>query len=246
MENAGQNTPSREFENALMYLPRKAPTSYRKRQVVFDENHPPGAIHLILKGRVKVTGRLHDGTETVVDICSAGDFLGESSLLGSTAFSGRAVALDNASLVSWTIPEIEEQCERQPKLGIALLHLFALRGQDSQARLQSFALDKTPERLVRSLLRFGDRMGTRTGDGCIDIPPLTHQVIADYVGTTREMINLQMSQLRHQGSLSYSRKGIQIRVRALRDHLRLPGRQRDGLPSAAPDPSDIAGPAALT
>jgi CRP-like cAMP-binding protein len=238
MENAGQSTHPREFEDALMYLPRKAPTSFRKRQIVFDEHHPQGAVYFILRGRVKVTVPLHHGSETVIDIFGAGDLLGESSFLGSLRLSQRAVALDNVSLMSWTTLEIEEQCERQPKLGIAFIRLFAQRGLDYQARLQSFALDKTPERLVRSLLRLADRMGTRTGDdGCIGIPPLTHQVIADYVGTTREMINLQMNQLRHNGSLRYSRKGIQIYAQALRDYLRPQGL---GLPSAVPVPSAIA------
>src|ERR1017187_7745822 len=45
MENAGQSTHPREFEDALMYLPRKAPTSFRKRQIVFDEHHPQGAVY---------------------------------------------------------------------------------------------------------------------------------------------------------------------------------------------------------
>ena len=238
MENAGQSTHPREFEDALMYLPRKAPTSFRKRQIVFDEHHPQGAVYFILRGRVKVTVPLHHGSETVIDIFGAGDLLGESSFLGSLRLSQRAVALDNVSLMSWTTLEIEDQCECQPKLGIALIRLFARRGLDYQARLQSFALDKTPERLVRSLLRLADRMGIRSGDdGCIGIPPLTHQVIADYVGTTREMINLQMNQLRHNGSLRYSRKGIQIYAQALRDYLRPQGL---GLPSAVPVPSAIA------
>jgi hypothetical protein len=66
-------------------------------------------------------------------------------------------------------------------------------------------------------------MGTRTEDGYISIPPLTHQVIAQYVGTTREIISFQMNQLRHKGLLRYSRRGIQIHAQALRDYLRQQG-----------------------
>ena len=61
--------------------------------------------------------------------------------------------------MSWTTAEIEEQSERQPKLGIALMQMLVKRGLDYQARLESFALDKTPERVVRSLLRFADPHG---------------------------------------------------------------------------------------
>src|SRR5215468_1706274 len=210
MENGARFNPSREMEDALMYLPRKAVTRFRKGQLIFDEHQPSTGLHLVVQGRVKVTIPIDDGTETVVDIFSTDDFFGESSLLGTAHYSERAVALDNVSLMSWTSREIEEQAERQPKLGIALLQMLIKRGLDYQARLESFALDKTPERVVRSLLRFATRMGTPTEDGAIAIPPLTHQVLAQYVGTTREIITFQMNQLRQKGLLRYSRKGIQI------------------------------------
>jgi CRP/FNR family cyclic AMP-dependent transcriptional regulator len=231
--NSRQTNASRALEEVLSYLPRKTAVTYPKRQTVFDEHHPPGTVMLLLEGRLKVTLPVRDGSETVVDIFSAGDFLGEWSFLYNTPFSEHAVALDDVSLLAWTPAEIEEQCQRHPQLGIRLIHLIIRRGLDYQARLQSFALEGTPERLVRSLLHFADRMGTRADQDFIEIPPLTHQVIADYVGTTREMINSQMNRWRRDGSLKYSRKGIQINSRILRDYLRLPASRPTELPGSA-------------
>jgi hypothetical protein len=51
------------------------------------------------------------------------------------------------------------------------------------------------------------------------IPPLTHHVISEYVGTSREIVTFQMNQLRQKGYLRYSRKGIQVYSDALREHL---------------------------
>jgi CRP/FNR family cyclic AMP-dependent transcriptional regulator len=237
MEDGTRVPLSRELEDALMYLPRKALVTFRKGQIVFDERHPPVGIYLVVDGRVKVTVNFDDGSETVIDIFGADDFFGESCLLGSLHRSLRARALDDVSLMSWTMGEIEEQSERQPKLAIALIQMLVKRGLDYQARLQSFALDKTPERVVRCLVGFADRMGTRTPDGTIDIPPMTHQVIAQYVGTTREIISFQMNQLRHRGLLRYSRKGIQIDVRALRDYLRMLRREDTDPRSVVSQPS---------
>jgi CRP-like cAMP-binding protein len=107
------------------------------------------------------------------------------------------------------------------------------RGLDYQDRLQSFALDKTPERVVHSLLRFAVRLGTRTEDGSIKIPPLTHQVISEYVGTSREIVTFQMNRLRQKGYLRYSRKGIYVFAEALREHLQSRIRQRVQLPATA-------------
>ena len=159
MPNGAKLTPSREMEDALMYLPRKGVTDFRKGQIIFDEHQPSKGLHLVVQGRVKVTIPLDDGTQTVVDIFTTDDFFGESSLLGASQYSERALALDNVTLMSWSSSEIEEQVERQPRLGIALLQMLVKRGLDYEERLQSFALDKTPERVVRSLLRFADRLG---------------------------------------------------------------------------------------
>jgi CRP/FNR family transcriptional regulator, cyclic AMP receptor protein len=225
MENGSKSTPAREMEDALMYLPRKSVTSYRKGQVILDEHQPSEGLNLVVQGRVKVSIPIHDGSETVVDIFSTDDFFGESALLRNAQHSERAVALDSVSLMSWSIKEIEEHAEKQPKLGIALLQMLVKRGLDYQARLQSFALDKTPERVIRSLLRFADRLGSRTEDGSISIPPLTHQVISEYVGTSREIITFQMNQLRQKGYLRYSRKGMQVYAEALGEYLRTQERQ---------------------
>src|SRR5207237_1035873 len=91
MPNGAKLSPSREMEDALMYLPRKSVTDYRKGQIIFDEHQPSKGLHLVVQGRVKVTIPLDDGTQTVVDIFTTDDFFGESSLLGGThQYSERA------------------------------------------------------------------------------------------------------------------------------------------------------------
>lgn len=216
----GAKQSFREMEDALMYLPRKGVTDFRKGQIIFDEHQPSKGLHLVVQGRIKVTMPVDDGTQTVVDIYTTDDFFGESSLLGSAQYSERALALDDVTLMSWTAGDIEEQVERQPRLGVALLQMLAKRGLDYEERLQSFALDKTPERVVRALLRFAKRLGSRTEDGSMKIPPLTHQVISEYVGTSREIVTFQMNHLRQKGLLRYSRKGIQVHMSALEENLR--------------------------
>jgi CRP-like cAMP-binding protein len=219
MLNGAKLTPTREMEDALMYLPRKGVTDYRRGHVIYDEHQPSKGFHLVVQGRVKVSIPVDSGTQTVVDIFTTDDFFGESSLLGSARYPERAVALDSVTLMSWTSNEIEEQVERQPQLGIALVQMLVKRGLDYEDRLQSFALDKTPERVVRALLRFAERLGTRTEDGSVKVPPLTHQLISEYVGTSREIVTFQMNHLRQKGYLRYSRKGIQVYSDALREHL---------------------------
>jgi CRP/FNR family cyclic AMP-dependent transcriptional regulator len=219
MSEATRRTSAREVEDALIYLPRKGVTDYRRGQIIFLENQPSRELHLVVRGRVKVAMPGEDGSQTLVDIFSTDDFFGESALLGAARHSERAIALDNAGLMSWTTSEIDAQVEREPRLGIALLQMLVKRGIDYEDRLQNFALDKTSERVVRAVLRFADRTGTHAEDGSLRVPPLTHQLISEYVGTSREIVTFHMNQLRQRGLVNYSRRGMQVYPRALRKHL---------------------------
>jgi CRP/FNR family transcriptional regulator, cyclic AMP receptor protein len=212
-------SPTR-MEDALMYLPHKGVTEYSKNTVIFDDANPSQSLHLVVQGRVKFAAPLANGRQTIVDIFNTDDFFGERCLLRSEPQSEVATALDSVSLMSWDAAEIEDQVQRQPRLGLALMQILVKRTLDYEKRIQSFALDRTPERLICALLHFADRMGAQTEDGLVRIPPLTHQLISEYVGTSREIVTFQLSHLRQNGFVRYSRQGIDVYVDALRNRLK--------------------------
>jgi CRP-like cAMP-binding protein len=214
-----------EMEDALAYLPRKGVVEYRRGQMIFDQDRPSPAIHLVVSGRVKVSIPGEDGTRIVLDIYSDDQMFGESSFLGRPGYGERAEALERCTLMSWTTAEVEEQIQSQPKLGVALIQMLVERCVDYEERLQSLALDKTPERIAHSLLRFAERVGTPEEDGTFRIPPLTHQLLSEFVGTSREIVTFQMNHFRDKGLLRYSRKSINISVEALRDFVENSGRR---------------------
>jgi CRP/FNR family transcriptional regulator, cyclic AMP receptor protein len=215
-------------DGPLVYLPRKSMVEYRRGQIIFNQAQPSDGLHLLVQGRVKVASAVDNGSLTIIDIYTANEYFGEDGLLGLPSRSQTASALDSTTLMSWTTAEVEDAMDRQPKLGMALVQMMVQRCLDFEERLQSFALEKTTARVARSLLRFAGRLGVLQEDGSMRIPPLTHQVLSEYVGTSREIVTFQMNYLRQQGYLDYSRKGINVRPEALREYLR---REAQNLPS---------------
>jgi CRP-like cAMP-binding protein len=211
---------TRELEDALIYLPRKGVVEYRRGQTIYDDQHPAVGLYLVVQGRVKVSITMEDGSQTVTGVYCGDDFFGECSLLRKTERQERATALENTTLMLWTTAEIEDQIEHQPKLGMALIQILVERCLDFEERLQSMALDKTPQRVALSMLSFAERLGTEGADGVVRIPPFTHQLLSEYIGTSREIVTFQMNNLRNQGFLRYSRKSIEIYTQALAEHLR--------------------------
>src|SRR5664280_2377058 len=108
------------LEDPLTYLARKPVQEFAKRRVIYDHRKPCDSLYVVILGRVKVTTTANDGFETIARIVCTDGLFGEAALVGASLRPESAVALDNANLMAWTRNEIEQQIEREPRLGIAL------------------------------------------------------------------------------------------------------------------------------
>jgi CRP/FNR family cyclic AMP-dependent transcriptional regulator len=207
------------LEDPLAYLPCSTIMEYPRGHLIYGRAQISNSIYLVIDGKVKVCRTADDGRQVVVDIYQPDEFFGECGFLGETHRIEEAVALDATKVMTWSTTEIEELVTRRPRLGIALLQLLVRRSMDFGARIESFSIDNIGRRLVRSLVRFSERLGKDVGDGQVDMMPFTHELLSQYVGTSREIVTHYMNQLRRQGYLRYSRKGITLNREALRDWL---------------------------
>jgi CRP/FNR family transcriptional regulator len=169
---------------------------------------------------VKVCRIAEDGRQVVVDIYQADEFFGESAFLGRSSRAELAVALEGTKLMTWTTAEIEDISMRRPKLAVALMQLLVQRSVDFAERIESFSVDNIARRLARTLIRFSERLGLRSDDGSIQMIPFTHELLSQYVGTSREIVTHYMNLFRRQGYLRYSRKGILLYRDAMKEWLR--------------------------
>jgi CRP-like cAMP-binding protein len=125
--------------------------------------------------------------------------------------------------MSWTRSEIELQIEREPRLGIALAQYMVRQCIALQDRIESMAVQKTPERVMVALAQLAGMLGAPLPDGATRIASLTHQTIAEYVGTSREIVTFQMNRLRRLGLIRYTRRYIDVYTGAVEEALRQQG-----------------------
>ncbi len=202
-------------EDPLTYLPRKPVQEFTRRQVIYDAQQPAGCLYLVILGRVTVRLNSEDGYQTITRIvCSEGIF-GESALIGPSGRDESAVALDDVTLMSWTRDEIEMHVDREPRLGLALAQYMVRQCLELQERIESLAIHKTPERIMLALAQLATSMGTLMADNATRIPAITHHTLAEYVGTSREIVTFQLNRLRRKGCLRYTRKYIDVYVPAI-------------------------------
>jgi CRP-like cAMP-binding protein len=206
-------------EDPLTYLPRKPVQQFSKRQVIYDSQRPTDSLYLVILGRVKVTLNSEGEFQTIARIVGAEGLFGESALIGM-ARPESAIALDDVNLMAWPRAEVETQIEREPRLGIGLSQYMVRQCIELQNRVESMALHKTPERIILALGQLAASMGTSMPDSATRIPALTHHTLAEYVGTSREIVTFQLNRLRRMGCLRYTRKYIDVHLPALDQELR--------------------------
>ncbi|HTQ53114.1 MAG TPA: Crp/Fnr family transcriptional regulator [Bryobacteraceae bacterium] len=207
----------------MAHLPCSTIVEYKKGQNIYSQDQPSTSLYLVIEGRVKVSRMAEDGHQVVVDIYQTDEFFGESALLNLPHRAESATALESTKLMTWTAAEIEDIIGKRPRLAVALLQILVQRTIDFAQRIESFSVDNIARRLARSLIRFSERLGTPEADGATQMTPFTHELLSQYVGTSREIVTHYMNQFRREGYLRYSRKGITLYRDAFREWLRQNG-----------------------
>jgi CRP/FNR family transcriptional regulator, cyclic AMP receptor protein len=211
---------TKALEDPLAYLPHTTVHDYSSGETIYDQYEPSTSIYLIVAGKVKLI-RVSDKGQTVMDIYQTDELFGESALLGPPPRRKEmAVAVEDIKLMAWSRDQIEEVIARRPRLGTALVQFIVQRSESFLQRIQSFSLGTTDRRLAEALLHFSERIGHETEGGAVEMIALTHELLAQYISTTREQVTLLMNQFRHDGYLRYSRKGILLRPDMMRQWLR--------------------------
>lgn len=204
---------------ALRDLPGRAMT-FSKGDVLFRPNEPADALFLVRSGRVKLARVADDGRESVLDILSNGDTLGELALFGQRVRQELATALDEVAVTRWSRDEVRRVLHTDPQMATWLASLLGQRLEAARDHVQTLSFDPIPKRLARVMLEHVRRFGTGLQDGWVRILPLTHEALAQQVATSREIITHYMIEFRERGILQYSRKSIDVRPDALAALLR--------------------------
>ena len=210
----------RDLEDPLAHLPCSTILAYKKGQAIYDQDQPSTNLYLVIAGKVKVCRTAEDGRQVVVDIYQPDEFFGESAFLNLARRSEISIALEPTKVMTWSTTDIEDILMRRPKLAIALMQLLVQRSMDFGYRIESFSVDNIARRLARTLIRFSERLGSISEDGSVQMIPFTHELLSQYVGTSREIVTHYMNQFRRQGYLRYSRKGIMLYRDAMKEWLR--------------------------
>ena len=168
--------------------------------VLFDTNSPCRGFPLVLEGEVKVSRHSGDGRSLELYRVVPGELCLVSSacLFRSTPLSAQGITTKATSLLLIP-PPVFAQWLHTPAFRDNVLGLFAERMADLTVLVDAVAFHKLDARLAAALLGRGQDLA------------LTHQSLADELGTVREIITRLLRRFEREGWVELGRSNIQIR-----------------------------------
>ncbi len=176
---------------------------FPKNATVVEEGLPGDYMYVIREGRAKVTKASEDGREKIMNFLEAGAFFGDMALLGDETRSASVKTLEDSVLLALSRRDFIDLLRQSPDLALSVIEELAnrLRETNEQARSLSFqGVEERTRNLFERIAR-GDE-----ASGRMMTPALTHQQIADMVGTSRETVTRAIKQLKESGWLSQEGK----------------------------------------
>ena len=172
---------------------------YPKNSIIVEEGLPGDYMYIIRSGRVKVTKASDDGREKIMDFLEAGAFFGEMALLDYAPRSASVRTLEPSVLTALSRRDFLTLLRNSPDLGLSLLQELTRRLRDTDEQATSVSFQRVEARAKGLFARVA--RAQPGGDQRRITPSLTHQQIADMIGTSRETVTRAVKELKQSGWL---------------------------------------------
>lgn len=174
---------------------------YRMHQVVFSQGDPADAVFYILKGQVKVAMVSEQGKEAVVAIHGPDNFFGQRCLAGQPCRTATVTTLMESLIMRLEKAAILHAIHTQSKFSEMFIAHLLKRFIHIEADLIDQLFNSSEERLARLLL-FLANCDKREKQESI-IVNVTHEMLAEKIGTTRARVSFFMSKFRRLSLIDY-------------------------------------------
>jgi CRP/FNR family transcriptional regulator, cyclic AMP receptor protein len=181
----------------------------KRNDIIYAQGAPSDALFYLQKGKVRLTVVSRAGRGATTAMLRDGDFFGEGSLAGQSQRTGSAEAIGKCDLMRIEKSAMRLALHRESELSDMFVAYLLSRTIRHQEDLVDQLFNFTEKRLARTLLLLGqfDKEGLPE----TAVPKISHETLAEMVGTTRSRVSFFMSRFRKLGFIDYdARNAFQI------------------------------------
>ncbi len=174
-------------------------------QFFFNQGDEADSVFCLLTGRAKISVVSANGKQATILFLSPGDYFGEESLATPPgARAATVTAVNRCAALKIKREDMIRIMHREHEFCDQFLSYLLARSLRTQADLVDQMFSTSEKRLARTLLLMAE-FGKPAGQGPQAlIPPITHETLAEMVGTTRSRVSFFMNRFRNRGLISYT------------------------------------------
>lgn len=199
---------AREFESI------KSSAFYPAGSTLFLENEPAEGIYLLCSGKVKLSVSSRGGKTLILQLACPGEILGLSASMSGVPYEVTAETLHPAKVVFIRREDFLRFVNRFPEAYQAVTRQLNVQYGRACEQLRTVGLSTSAnEKVARLLLEWSS--GEPETSECAQIKmPLTHEQIAECVGSTRETITRTLSEFKNKHLVTFKGTTVTIHSRS--------------------------------
>ena len=179
-----------------------------RRQVIYLPGDPGEQIYFINGGRVKTSKVTRDGKELTLAYRGAGQIFGELAVIDGAPREEMAEAMKNAIITELPVDVFRELLMADTKLCWAFLAEVGRRRKQLETKIEHLVFKDVQAKLAALLLELGEEYGQDTENGVQIGLKITHQEMANLIGSTRETISLTLAQFKKKRLLNMNGRTV--------------------------------------
>ncbi len=182
-----------------------------KGSFLFQEGSIAEELYIVQSGIIQISKIIPDGRELTLRMCSKGDFIGELNLFSHESkylLSARILESGEVAVIKKDV--LEEKLSQDPGLSLEFMKWMSLQYRKTQTKFRDLVLHGKKGALYSTLIRITNSYGVESEKGILINLPLTNQELANFCGTSREVVNRLLSDLRKLGIISIDKGLITI------------------------------------
>jgi CRP/FNR family transcriptional regulator len=182
-----------------------------KGTFLFQEGSVADEMYIVQSGILQISKIIPDGRELTLRMCSSGDFVGELNLFSPASrylLSARVIESGEVAVIMKDV--LEEKLSQNLPLSFEFIKWMSQQYRKTQTRFRDLVLHGKKGALYSTLIRISNSYGMKTNIGILIELPLTNQELANFCGTSREVVNRLLSDLRKIGVISIDKGLITI------------------------------------
>lgn len=182
-----------------------------RRQVIYLPGDPGDRVFFINGGRVKCSKVTRDGKELTLAYRGAGQIFGELCVIDGTPRDEMAEAMKNAIITELPRELFKELVLSDSQLCFNFACIVGDRRRQIETKLEHLVFRDVQAKLAALLLELSDEYGVECEDGMQIGLKITHQEMANLIGSTRETISLTLAQFKKKGLLDLNGRTVVLK-----------------------------------